>query len=528
MKRPSRLAFLCATLVSALVLRAQPATPVQLKTADGILEGVVSGDGTVRTFKGIPYAAPPVGALRWAPPQPVVPWTGVRPASEFGPRAMQGRIFDDMVFHDAGPSEDCLYLNVWLPAKPASDKLPVMFWIHGGGFVAGGSSEPRQDGGNLCKNGVLVVSLNYRMGIFGFFSHPELSKESPHGASGNQGLLDIVAALQWVKRNIATFGGDPDNVTIFGESAGSYAVSALVASPLAQGLFHKAIGESGAILNPARPQLSLAEAEAQDLKFAETGLGVTSLEKLRALPASALLDADLKAHRWARPVIDGWFLPQDATSIYAAGRQNHVPLLAGWNLDEGGPGIIFEKDEPTLANYATRAKAIFGDQAGAFLKAYAATTDAEAKRAAADYGGDRFIGYGTWKWIDLHRQTAGVPVWRYKFEQTLPAVRPDAPKDGSLYAPHASEIEYVFQVLSSRQAEWGAEHHRVSDQMAGYWTNFAKTGNPNGPGLPVWPAYEAKSGDPVMHLNAASAAAPATDRARYEFIEAFDARAKAN
>lgn len=502
-----------------VILPAQPVTHVQLPTADGILEGVVSGDGKVRTFKGIPFAAPPVGALRWQAPQPVVPWTGVRQASEYGARAMQGRIFDDMIFHDDGPSEDCLYLNLWMPAKPAG-KLPVMVWIYGGGFVAGSTSEPRQDGGNLSKKGVMVVSMNYRMGIFGFLAHPELTKESPHGASGNYGLLDMVAALQWVKRNIATFGGDPDNVTIFGESAGSFAVSALMASPLAQGLFHKAIGESGSILSAARPLATRAQAEEAGVKFAESAFGTASLEKLRALPAQELLDATLKAPRPSfRVTVDGWFLPEDGRAIFAAGKQSRVPLLAGWNLDEGNYRSFFTKDEPTLANFAARAKTQFGANADAFLKAYAATTDAEAKRAAQDFAGDQFTGYSTWKWIELHRQTGGAPVWRYKFEQTLPQIRPDAKPEADLVAPHASEIEYVFRVLSSRKADWQPEHRAVSELMADYWTNFAKTGNPNGPGLPSWPAYAAKDGDQVMHLNAQSAAAPDTQRARYEFID---------
>src|ERR1017187_52136 len=217
-------------------MRAQQVSTVQVRTADGVLEGVVSADGKVRTFKGVPYAAPPVGPLRWKPPQPVSPWTGVRRAADYAPRPMQARVFNDMIFKDAGPSEDCLYLNLWMPANPTQATLPVMVWIYGGGFVAGSTSEPRQDGGNLSKKGVIVVSLNYRLGVFGFLAHPDLARESGRDASGNYGFLDQVAALEWVRRNIATFGGDPDNVTIFGESAGSFSVSALMASPLARGL----------------------------------------------------------------------------------------------------------------------------------------------------------------------------------------------------------------------------------------------------------------------------------------------------
>jgi para-nitrobenzyl esterase len=293
---------------------------VQQKTADGALEGVISADGKVRTFKGIPFAAPPVGPLRWKAPQPPAHWTGIRKADAYGARCMQGNIYGDMIFHDAGPSEDCLYLNLWMPANPTSAKLPVMVWIYGGGYQAGATSEARQDGGNLSKNGVVVVSMNYRLGIFGFFSHPELSKESGHNSSGNYGLLDQLAALQWVKKNIATFGGDPGNVTIFGESAGSFSVSALVASPLAKGLFRRAIGESGAYFSSATlPLKPRAETEAADTAFAKSALGTDSLAELRAKSADEILQAALKEKgvRFA-PNVDGLFLPEYVAAIYAA------------------------------------------------------------------------------------------------------------------------------------------------------------------------------------------------------------------
>ncbi len=521
----SRLAWFVMSTLLPLSLAAQPVTRVQVKIADGALEGVISADGQMKTFKGIPYAAPPVGALRWQAPHPVVPWTGVRDASGFGSHAMQVPVWDDIIFHDPGASEDCLTLNLWMPAKPAAAKLPVMVWIHGGGFVAGGSSEARQDGGNLSKHGVLVVSMNYRMGILGFFSHPELTQESPQHASGNQGLLDMVAALQWVQRNIAAFGGDPGNVTIFGESAGSAAVCALVASPLAHGLFQKAMGESGTITNPGRPQSSLAEAEQVTLKFVQEKYGTTSLAALRALPAEKLF-APMAKDVWAFKtgvVVDGWFLPDAGSALYAAGRQAHVPLLAGWNLDEGGTEEVFGHEAPTIANYPKAAQAKFGDQAAAFLQAYPAATDAEAKRAAVDYATDRSVGRATLQWLDLHRQTGGSPVWRYRFDKTLPLDARPKPFPAPV-APHASEIEYVFGVLSSRPGSWEPAHHAVSELMAAYWTNFAKTGNPNGAGLPEWPAYDAKTGDQVMHLDTVSAARPAGDRARREFIEQSDGK----
>jgi para-nitrobenzyl esterase len=500
---------------------AQPLRTVQVRTANGVLEGVVSPDGKVRTFKGVPYAAPPVGPLRWKAPQPVPSWTGVRSAVDYAPRAMQGHIYDDMVFHDKGPSEDCLYLNLWMPeADRPPGKLPVMVWIHGGGFVAGASSEPRQDGGNLSKKGVLVISLNYRMGVFGFFAHPELTRESGHDASGNYGLLDQVAALEWVKTNIAAFGGDPDQVTIFGESAGSFSVSALMSSPLAQGLFHRAIGESGAFFSKTQPPKPRAEAEAAGVKFAESAFGTNSIEALRAVPAEQLLAAALKRpHERFSPDIDGYFLPEDCLSIYAAGKQSHVPLLAGWNRDEGDFKSYFMNDPPTVSNFVTRAQARFGANADTFLKVYPAATDAAARRAAQDFAGDRFIAYSTWKWLEKQLQTGGSPVFRYEFDQTLP-LPANAKPDAEPAAPHAGEIEYVFQMLSSKPRPWRPEDQAVSELMAAYWTNFAKTGDPNGPGLPRWPAYNGQDGYPVMHLGGANpGAAPDRHRDRYEFLD---------
>ena len=516
---PLNLVILLALPLGLRAAPAQPLRTVQVRTANGVLEGVVSADDQVRSFKGIPFAAPPVGSLRWKPPQPAPPWSGVRKAVDYGPRPMQGRIFNDMVFHDNGPSEDCLYLNIWMPEHHAPGKLPVMVWIFGGGFTAGSTSEARQDGGNLSKKGVIVVSPGYRLGVFGFFAHPELTAESGHNASGNYGLLDQVAALKWVGANIAAFGGDPDNVTIFGESAGSFSVSALMASPLSQGLFRRAIGESGAFFNTNQPVKSRTEAEAAGVKFAESAFSTTSLEALRAMPARYLLRAALKVPRgYFRPDIDGYFLPANCLAIYAAGQQSHVPLLAGWNRDEGSFKAYFTNNAPTLKNYVKRARGRFGTNAEAFLNVYSATTDAEAKRAAQDFAGDRFIAYGTWKWLEMQLQTGEAPVFRYKFDQTLP-LRAHAKRSTEPTAPHASDIEYVFQTLSSKHLPWRPEDRKVSELMADYWINFAKTGDPNGPGLPPWPAYNRREGYQVMHLAADSWAAPDAHRARYEFLD---------
>lgn len=517
---PASLFLSLAVLTIVPVLPAQPSRVVQQATADGVLEGVVTADGRVRTFQGIPYAAPPVGPLRWQPPQPVQPWSGVRPAREFGPRPMQGRIYDDMVFHDAGPSEDCLYLNLWRPEDTAATKLPVMVWIFGGGLRAGGTSEPRQDGGTLCQHGVVVVTLNYRLGVFGFLAHPELTGESARHASGNYGYLDMIAALAWVRRNIASFGGDPDNVTIFGESAGASAMNVLLASPRAHGLFHRAIAASGTILRPTRPLPTRAEAEAAGMKFTAAAFGTTALATLRALPADQLLAATLQEPlpRFGA-IIDGDVLPADGRSLFGTGQQAHVPLLAGWNRDEDDYRTYFGPDEPTVAHFRARARLRFGTAADEFLQLYPASTDADARRRAVDLGTDDRVGYPTWKLLELHRATSGAPVYRYFFEQTLP-LAPDAKPDTEPIAPHAAEIEYVFGTLPSRALPWRAEDRKVSELMAGYWTNFAKTGDPNGPGLPPWPTNDRGHEFAVMHFRAGTAtAAPDQRRSRYEFLD---------
>ncbi|HEY3936052.1 MAG TPA: carboxylesterase family protein [Bryobacteraceae bacterium] len=490
----------------------------RVQTPNGVLEGVISADGKVRTFKGIPYAAPPVGPLRWRAPQSAASWAGIRKAVEYGPRCMQGRIYKDMVFRDDGPSENCLTLNLWMPATASADaRLPVMVWIYGGGFAAGGTSEPRQDGGNLSKKGVLVVSLNYRLGIFGFFSHPELAKESGHNASGNYGLLDQVAALEWVHENIALFGGDSRNVTIFGESAGSFSVSALMASPLAQGLFQRAIGESGAFFGASLPLKLLGQSEEADVKFALSSFKTASLAILRTKSAAdLLLAASKEGPIHFAPNIDGYFLPQSVYAAFASGLQSHIPLLAGWNADEGSYHAIFGKEKATARNFRLKIHALFPDNARDFLKLYPAETDAQAKRSAQDLAGDRFIAYSTWKWLEMQNATGNSPVFRYEFEDAPPAATKSAEERG---AYHSAEIEFVFGMLSSKKLPWRPQDHQLSDLMSSYWSNFAKNGNPNGPGLPAWPAYRSEDGYQVLHLKADSQAAPDRYRGRYELLD---------
>ncbi len=512
---------LALLLFSLHAVAAPPLQTSRVHVANGVLEGVISADDKVRTFKGIPYAAPPVGPLRWKEPQPAAAWEGVRRASEYGARCMQGSIYADMVFRDSGPSEDCLYLNLWMPAHPAAPRLPVMVWIYGGGFAAGATSEPRQDGGNLSKQGVMVVSMNYRLGIFGFFSHPELTKESGHDASGNYGLLDQVAALRWVHANIAAFGGDPDNVTIFGESAGSSSVSALVASPLAKGLFGRAIGESGSVFNSSREFRTRAASEKADVHFAQDALGTSELAALRSKPAADVLNAALQ-HKDARfsMIVDGYFLPESPYAIYSAGKQSHVPLLAGFNADEGSARAIFGKKEPTPANLAAQLRESFPEHADEAIQLYPATSEEQATRAAAEFSRDKGVGYAMWKWLQLQSKTAHVTTYRFQFDRARP-FPPGSTGDLTPRAFHSAEIEYVFSMLPHKATPWPAEDKKISELMSTYWANFAKTGDPNGPGLPKWPAYNSGDTFEVMHFGADSQAAPDKGQARYTFLDSL-------
>jgi para-nitrobenzyl esterase len=501
----------------------------QVMTEAGLVEGTPGSDPHVLAFRGLPYAAPPVGERRWQPPGAGAPWGGVRKAKEFGPRCVQARIFADMMFRDA-MSEDCLYLNVWTPVPFSKEHRPVMVWIHGGGFVAGSASEPRQDGERLAAKGVVVVSFNYRLGALGFLAHPELTKESGHRASGNYGLLDQVAALRWVRTNIAAFGGDPANVTIFGESAGSLAVSALMASPLAEGLFQRAVGESGAFFaarNQAMGLSTLAESEEQGRKLAAS-LGADSLAALRSWPAEDVLRASMAdpGQRFG-PSLDGYLLPGDVYATFAAGKQSRVPLLAGWNADEIRSSVTLAPEGPTARGFADRVRARFGDRAEALLRAYPAGSDAEALESAASLASDLFIGYVTWKWIEVHSRTGLSPVFRYSFDRAIP-VPPGHQVNGvpatavQIGARHAGEIEYVFGTLGSLPAvPWQPEDRQLSELMMKFWTNFARSGDPNGESLPQWPRYEGASGYQVLHLDDRTHAAPDGRRSRYETLDAY-------
>ncbi|MBN1934368.1 MAG: carboxylesterase family protein [Anaerolineae bacterium] len=514
----------------------------RIKTVHGIVEGVTAPHSGIRIFKGIPFAAPPVGDLRWKPPQPVENWEGVRKADQFGPRAMQLRMFGDMGFRSNGMSEDCLYLNVWTPAQSDEERLPVLVYFYGGGNMAGDGSEPRYDGESMACQGIVTLTMNYRLSVFGFLAHPELAKESLHHASGNYGYLDQTAALRWVQQNIAAFGGDPARVTIAGESAGSISVSVQMVSPLAKDLIAGAIGESGAAINPTLAPVSLAEAEQAGLAFA-TSAGASSLAELRAMPAEQLLQiTDRPNFPFAVGTVDGYFLPQFPADIFAAGKQAHVPLLAGWNSAEMNHMMVLGQREPTPENYAEIVRARYGDLADQVLVLYPASTTEQTIESATDLASDNFIAYSTWKWCDLHGKTGDAPVYRYLYAHPRPPMKPemdnvvpglaggvvDASDAAAITLPpargavHSAEIEYAMGNLATNKVyAWTPDDFKVSQVMQAYFANFIKTGDPNGPGLPVWPAANRGGGVQVMRLDVDSRAEPERHRARYLFLDQF-------
>lgn len=510
---------------------------VQTTIDNGIIEGNYDTKTGIQKYFGVPFAKPPVGALRWKAPQPTENWKGVKETKTFSPRPMQKVVFGDMNSRSNGVSEDCLYLNVWTPAKRNTKNLPVLVYFYGGGNVAGDASEPRYDGESMAQKGIVVVTCNYRLNIFGFLSHPELSAESPYKASGNYGLLDLVAALQWVQRNIAAFGGDPKKVTIAGESAGSIAVSYQMASPLAKNLISGAIGESGAGINPTLAPVTLAEAEKTGADFAKNA-GYPNLAQLRALSTRDVYEIYDESKRFGFPVVlDNYFLPKTLPQIFNAKEQAQVPLLLGWNSAEI-PGMAFMQGKPfNEENYLARVKAEYPNDFEEVLKLYPHTSDKEIEISATQLSSDRFIAYSTWKWSDLHLKNSTQPVYRYLYSKLRPPLvdnsltsglaggtvkkDPNAPKvPEAVGAPHACEIEYCMGNLRLvKEYAWTPDDFKVSETMLSYFANFIKTGNPNDGKLPEWSA--AKAGDanpPVMILNTESKTVNAKEDARYQFL----------
>jgi para-nitrobenzyl esterase len=513
-----RTATIVPAVVAALMLPsgAALAQAVQVvRVESGRLQGSVE-DG-LTTFRGIPYAAPPVGSLRWRPPQPALEWEGVRTASAFGRACMQSNA---AIANLPPPSEDCLFLNVWTPAARADERLPVMVWIHGGGFVAGTPAERLYHGEWLARKGVVVVSLAYRVGAFGFLAHPGLSAESEHHVSGNYGLLDMIAGLEWVKKNVRAFGGDPARVTIFGESAGAIAVSMLCASPLAKGLFQAAISQSGGSFGPVRAgggpgenMRPLNVAEQEGAAWAQS-IGTPTLRELRQMPAEKLLDAARGQRGVSWPVNDGWVVPDDQYALYEAGRYNDVRALIGYNSDEGA---LFEVPA-SQQEYVDRVRERYGPFADNLLSAYPGGDTPEAKRTARNLTRDTAFGWHTWTWARLQNKTGTSKVFVYCFDEPFP---PGAPPPG-YGTPHSEELPYVFRQLTEHDRPAPTPRDEaVSELMRTYWTNFAKTGDPNGSGLPKWPAFTPAS-PLVLHIAyGRTNAGPIADQSGLEILDEY-------
>ena len=539
-------AMLVIACVAALVSCTQKGTVVSLevKTQYGVLEGFEE-DG-VKKFLGVPFAQAPVGELRWKAPQPVQAWEGVRPAKEFGDDPMQPDIFGDMSFRGPGRSEDCLYLNIWTTASTTADAMPVLIYFNGGGLMAGSGSEPRYDGSSIAKEGVIGVTANYREGVFGFFAHPDLTASSEYKGSGNFGFLDQVAAIKWVKENISAFGGDPDKITIVGESAGSFSVSLLMCSPLSKNLIAGAMLSSGAEVLPYQPT-SQADADAAGAELLKQA-GIPSLADAMALSADSLQKL-LPPKGMANVVLDGYFMTESADDVFEKGQQAQVPLLAGWNSLEGTPLQTLNGQAPTLENYKKAMKAQFGDMTDEIFKAYGLETDEDVlSQKGLDLASDLFTGFPTWKVCDYHAKS-GLPVYRYHYMHPRPQVSSKmGDKVGALAggvrektaeekkaeaqqpaiapgAVHSADIEYAMGTLDTNEYyDWNEDDYAISKLFLTYYANFCKTGNPNGEGLPQWTVItkDNLNAAPVMKIDVESKEVASQEKENaYRILEKF-------
>ncbi|WP_339739828.1 carboxylesterase family protein [uncultured Sunxiuqinia sp.] len=486
MKQINFLFIAMLVLVSGACTQLQPG---QLKVEGGIIQGTLADDLSI--YKGIPFAAPPVGDLRWKAPQPLEAWEGVKQTTEYAPAPMQG---GNPV---SGKSEDCLYLNVWTPAKSINEKLPVLVWIYGGGFSFGSTSDPVHNGEHLARKGVVLVSIAYRVGQLGFLAHPELSAESPNGVSGNYGLLDQIAGLQWIQNNIAAFGGDPGQVTIFGESAGGIAVSMLCASPLAKGLFHGAISQSGGSFGPTRPTTypgenmkTLQQAEHDGIEYLK-GFGLSSMEELRNLEAEKLIPQG-----WTMPggwpIVDGYVIPDDQFKLYEAGNYNDVPVLIGYNSDEG---LSFSAGR-TPQEYIASVQERFGPYADSLIQAYPVGEN-NVPRSARNLMRDAAFGWHTWSWARLQSKAGKSEVYFYYFDQH--PERAEGSPQADHGTPHGVDVPFVFMNLDPANSNTTESDLEIAETMGTYWTNFAKYGDPNGEGVLAWPAFSDENPE-VMYL----------------------------
>ena len=536
---------LMAAVVAMMMTACTQKTEVtlQVKTQAGVVEGIAE-DG-IKKFLGVPFAAAPVGDLRWKAPQPVKAWEGVRDAKAFGNDPMQPRVFGDMNFRGASTSEDCLYLNIWTPANYTDEALPILIYFNGGGLMAGSGSEPRYDGTAIAQLGVIGVTANYREGVFGFFAHPELTAETSYKGSGNYGFLDQAAAIQWVKDNIAAFGGDPNRINIVGESAGSFSTSLLMCSPLSKGNLAGVMGSSGAEVLPYGASTQ-ADADEAGVKLLAS-VGLNSLAEARALSADSLQKL-LPPRGMANVVLDGYFMKESADDVFKKGEQAQVPLLVGWNSQEGTPASALRGQEQTLANYKKAMTATFGDMTDEIFQAYGLLTDADLfSIKSLNLAGDLFTGFPTWKWADYHAKTSKQPVYRYKYMHPRPQVsakmgnrvgalaggvremteeekkaaaeRPKFPAG----AVHSADIEYAMGTLDTNEFyDWQPEDYAISKLFLTYYANFCKYGNPNGEGLPQWSPINGKDVAPVMYIDVESGEkADAAMENAYRTLEKF-------
>jgi para-nitrobenzyl esterase len=495
----------------------------EIRIDGGLIAQAAGAPDGVRAYKGLPFAAAPTGPNRWRAPQPVKAWPGVRPVDRFGANCVQPKRYNDVDPFTPGMSEDCLYLNVWTAAK-GGERRPVFVWIHGGGYGAGSGSEPRHDGAALARQGVVVVTINYRLGPFGFLAHPELTAESESGASGNYALMDMIAALQWVQRNASVFGGDAARVTIAGESAGSDAVSRLMASPKAKGLFHRAIGQSGGGFGGRGPGAPRAAAEAAGVAFGKA-MGAGDLAAMRAKSEAevlALWSAPNTGFGFG-PIVDGWVLPRSPAEIFAAGEQNDVPLIVGWMRDEGSlfEGAVFGGGKSLEQGLSD----VFGARALEAKAFYPSGSPEREQRSRWDLAGDVVMALPTWRWAAAQAKTGEAPVYLYRFDHAPPAPDDwfgDSFKGRSLGAFHAGDIPYAFghpRVFGSWRAT--AIDDRLGALMSGYWASFAADGDPNDGSLPDWPAYAPSSSAPRrLVFNAETKALTDDDLSRRQLVDA--------
>jgi len=499
------LVFFIALLFATNTIVGQQPPPV--KVEQGLVQGTIEDGLTV--YRGLPFAAPPLGDLRWKAPQPAPKWDGTKQADKFAPGPVQGGN------PPSGKSEDCLYLNIWSPAKSADDRIPVLLWIYGGGFNAGSTSETTYSGEKLAKKGVVFVSIAYRVGQLGFMAHPELSAENPNHVSGNYGLLDMIAGLKWIQKNIAAFGGDPKKVTIFGESAGGIAVSMLCASPLAKGLFHGAISQSGGSFGPPRPTTfpgenlkRLADAENAGAVYVKNA-GFSSIAEMRKVSADKL--PAIRGLAW--PIIDGYVIPDDQHKLYEAKKFNDVPVLVGYNSDEG---LSFSPPK-TPEDYINGVKNRYGKFADDLIKAYPVGSTTVPK-TARDLARDAAFGWQTWVWARLHSKMGKTKAYYYYFDQ-----HPDFPADSPRFgygSPHGQDVGFVFQHLNPNSQNATGTDQQISEAMATYWTNFAKYGHPNGNGVPDWPAFS-DANPVVMHFNQTAHTGPVPGAESLRVLDAY-------